>query len=116
MARLDIYKNMQVYVQVKMERESVLIGRGEQCDIILVDTTVSRSHLRLSKTGDRFLLENYSQNGTRLNSSMVSTPTECKLGDRIYLGDFAIILKADGDPLEDVNTVKTICISNQGSD
>lgn len=108
MARLDIYRNMKLHIKIKVDRESLLIGRGEQCDIILADPTVSRRHARISLSGDKFTVENFSRNGTRLNAAMVDSPMECDYGDRLYIGDFAVIIQRDDAPTEDISISMTI--------
>jgi hypothetical protein len=70
----------------RMPGERFLIGRGEACDLVLGDLTVSRRHAELSRTTVGWLLSDLgSTNGTRVNGWRVSR-VRIRPGDRVEIG------------------------------
>ena len=64
---------------------TILVGRGDDCDIVIRDRQVSRHHAvfeRLGQDGDYFLWDRGSRNGTRINgvllAGMRAQPVESK--------------------------------------
>ena len=54
-------------------RKSILIGRGDDCDIIIPSQQVSRHHARLRVTPDEIILEDLgSKNGTHCNGEKIA--------------------------------------------
>ncbi|NTW04929.1 MAG: DUF3662 and FHA domain-containing protein [Peptococcaceae bacterium] len=69
-----------------LEDYSLVIGRRESCDIVLLDESVSRRHARLEyKKGSWYIHDLNSGNGTFINGKRVSA-TVLSLGDTIKLG------------------------------
>jgi pSer/pThr/pTyr-binding forkhead associated (FHA) protein len=65
----------------------LIVGRGEKCHVVLDDTYVSQVHARIFAKGEGYVLEDLgSTNGTYLNRSKVTTPTELHRGDRVKIG------------------------------
>jgi len=80
---------------VPFEREisgdEALIGRSEECHIVVPDRAVSRRHARVFKQNGTWWLEDVgSRGGTRLNGSPVDTPLQIAEGDEIGVGQSAI--------------------------
>lgn len=69
--------------------EGVVIGRGPEADLRLVDPGLSRQHLRLHVTEEgKVVLEDLqSHNGTRLGRRQVTEPTPVKSGTRVGIGE-----------------------------
>ena len=64
----------------------LVIGRSLSCDIVLLDTTVSRRHARLIFRRGRWVLQDLaSTNGSVLNGRRVGR-CELRPGDELYLG------------------------------
>lgn len=62
-----------------IEGDATLIGRVNENDIVLPDPNVSRSHARVTRRGERYIITDLdSTNGTWLNEQRVS---EAELGD-----------------------------------
>jgi len=73
--------------------ESLTIGRGEKCKLVLDDAEVSRLQARIRYGQGRFELKDAgSANGTYLNGERVSE-AELKSGDRIEMGGIAIAIQ-----------------------
>ncbi len=76
----------------RLEGEALLIGRGEDCDIIVSDRQISRYHARVRRTADGVVLEDLgSKNGTHLNGVLVRAPSALQDGDVIQVA-FALEL------------------------
>jgi DNA-binding response OmpR family regulator len=66
--------------------DTVLIGRGLDADICVLDRQVSRHHARIRRTEDGYLLEDLdSKNGTHLNGAMIKSPEILQDGDVIQV-------------------------------
>ncbi|MEJ7595145.1 MAG: FHA domain-containing serine/threonine-protein kinase [Planctomycetaceae bacterium] len=77
---------------------SVLIGRGDQCDLQLNDPAASRVHCRIiAKDGKVTLTDVGSRWGTQVNGQQVA---QCDLvvGDRITIGETVLRLVVEGHP------------------
>jgi pSer/pThr/pTyr-binding forkhead associated (FHA) protein len=62
------------------------IGRGSLCDIILLDSAVSREHARITKRGERFFIYDVgSTNGTFVDNTMIDP------GERVLLKSGTVI-------------------------
>lgn len=68
--------------------EEVTVGRGGGCGIVLAeDTYVSTLHARLfQRSGDSFVEDLGSTNGTFVNGDRVTSATRLKRGDRVQFG------------------------------
>jgi ABC-type multidrug transport system ATPase subunit/pSer/pThr/pTyr-binding forkhead associated (FHA) protein len=72
-------------------REDVLIGRGEDCDIVLRYPQVSRRHARLTRVTGGYRLEDLgSLNGTFVEGKRVKEAT-VRPGDRIWIGPYEFV-------------------------
>lgn len=72
-----------------LDAPRVVLGRGEGCDLRLVDRSVSSRHASLRQRGrDWVLVDEGSTNGTRLGRRRLSphAPEPLRSGDRIRLG------------------------------
>lgn len=66
--------------------QSVLIGRGEDCDITLPDRHVSRHHARIFWVDGRYCVEDLgSKNGTHVNGRELTAPQFLEDGDEIQI-------------------------------
>ncbi|PWH18496.1 MAG: hypothetical protein DDG59_06020 [Anaerolineae bacterium] len=67
-------------------RDQLLIGRDEQCDIVIPERQVSRHHARLTRTAQGTFLEDLaSKNGTHVNGVLIAQPTLLQDGDSIQI-------------------------------
>ncbi|GDY32743.1 FHA domain-containing protein [Gandjariella thermophila] len=67
------------------------VGRGRDADIVLDDSTVSRRHTELRRTGQRVVLRDAgSLNGTYLNGHPCDEATLTD-GDHIWIGTFRLV-------------------------
>lgn len=67
--------------------KQLIVGRGEDCQVRLPSSLVSRQHCRLSLTADGIRVEDLgSQNGTLVNDVPITQPTILKPGDLLRIG------------------------------
>jgi len=94
-------KAMQVY---DLDKETILIGREDDVDIVIDNPSVSRKHAQIRKEGTGWVVEDLgSSNGTFLHTQKITAATPVKEGDEIGLGKFSVVFgKAVGDLVEQV--------------
>lgn len=106
-----------------MEKNLTVIGRGNECDIIINKSDVSRRHAELRRSGDTFLLKDlHSANGTFINNSPVTEPCPVKHMDVIQIGSSMIVFNdpdnvvriqagaqdSDGEEISSVGFLKNV--------
>ncbi|MCK6578229.1 MAG: FHA domain-containing protein [Anaerolineae bacterium] len=66
--------------------EEVILGRGEDCDLIVSERQVSRQHVRIFQQGDQYYIEDLeSRNGTWVNGDQLKGTRRLNNGDKIQL-------------------------------
>jgi pSer/pThr/pTyr-binding forkhead associated (FHA) protein len=79
--------------------EEVVIGRSPTCDIPISHKGISRKHFKLSNEGPQWFLEDMgSQNGTRLNGTLIEGRTPFNVDDLIQISEYTFelsILRAE---------------------
>ena len=75
-------------------KPAMVIGRAAECDLVLDDPLLSRTHCVVSarENGDFYLEDLDSTNGTFLNSRNVNEKIPLHYGDRIAIGDTIVRL------------------------
>lgn len=69
-----------------LANSTFLIGRGEDCDLVLLDRQVSRHHARINRTEEGYVLEDLSsKNHTHLNGVRIETKVCLQDGDEIQV-------------------------------
>lgn len=79
------------------------IGRSEQSTVALSgDGRVSRNHALVQRmdTGEYYLTDLGSRNGTVLNGRLVASPTALKNGDLIRLGSYELVFVQEQDSVQ----------------
>src|SRR5437762_3154288 len=75
----------------RLEKDQMVIGRGDKVDLRLVDEGISREHVRLNKAEGRVVLEDLgSTNGTYCNGQRVARHPLVE-GDKILIGSTTIL-------------------------
>lgn len=71
---------------LSIDKDSVILGRGDECDIRLSVRQVSRQHVRIFRQGNRYFIEDLeSKNGTWINGQQLKGSRELADGDEIQL-------------------------------
>jgi hypothetical protein len=69
-----------------LEGEQTLIGRGAECDLVIPDRQVSRTHARILHTPEGYTIEDLgSKNGTHVNGVEVDGRVQLQDGDIIQI-------------------------------
>jgi pSer/pThr/pTyr-binding forkhead associated (FHA) protein len=77
-------------LEVAIDRDRIVIGRGRKADLALAEATISRAHAALGFDGERFFVEDLgSTNGTLVNGAKVSRQI-LKSDDEIQMGKLRI--------------------------
>lgn len=95
MPRLIIKLQNQQDQRFEIEKPEILIGRGEECDLVLPNISVSREHalIRLTESGAEAVDIN-SENGISINNTKIKQKAlESK--DEILIGNFSLIYLGD---------------------
>ena len=70
-----------------LDANSITIGREDICNIVLNDSTVSRTHAIIYREGDDFFIrDEKSHNGTFVNDSKIDR-VKLSAGDLIHVGE-----------------------------
>jgi pSer/pThr/pTyr-binding forkhead associated (FHA) protein len=73
-------------LEMPVDRDWVVVGRGRGADMIVAEPTMSRAHAAIGYDGKRFFVQDLgSTNGTRLNGELAER-AELSHGDRVLLG------------------------------
>jgi two-component system cell cycle response regulator len=85
----------------KVDKERLVMGRGEKVDVRLIDEGLSREHACIVKEGGRFVVEDLaSTNGTYCNGGRVTRHALTE-GDKILLGSTTILKFTYQDRLDE---------------
>ena len=85
----------------KLDKDRLVVGRGDKADIRLIDDGLSREHARLVRNGTEVVLEDLgSTNGTYCNGERVERRTLAE-GDKILLGSTTILRFTYQDRLDE---------------
>ena len=74
-----------------LTRKSTIIGRGEECDIVLEGETVSRRHCSITQWGSVYVLRDTSRNGTYINGQRVEE-TQLHDQDQLRVGQNLLLI------------------------
>ena len=89
---LIVRSGVDVGARLVLDGSRVTAGRGEGCDLVVRDTTVSREHAAFVLRGDTWwVLDLGSTNGTRVNGLRAAEHPVVP-GDRVELGDVVVEL------------------------
>jgi pSer/pThr/pTyr-binding forkhead associated (FHA) protein len=77
-------------LEMSVDRDWMVIGRGRGADIVIAEPTMSRAHAAIGFDGSRFFVEDLgSTNGTRVNGNR-EQKSALRNGDKVHLGKLAI--------------------------
>ena len=69
-----------------VEKDVIIIGRDQDCDVVLPERSISRFHAEIRREGNRYFLRDLdSKNGTCLNGQEVEDPAPLQDGDEIQV-------------------------------
>jgi hypothetical protein len=92
---LRVRKGMPAGARASLDHR-ITIGRDPACDLVLLDSRVSRRHLEIVPDGAVLRLRDTgSSNGTTLNGNAV-TVADLGLGDVLRIGDSELVVEPEG--------------------
>ena len=101
-ACLVVLSGSNVGEMYRMEKDQLVIGRGDKVDVRLVDDGISRDHARVFKDEGRIMLEDLgSTNGTYCNGVRVARHPLVE-GDKILIGSTTILKFSYQDKLDEM--------------
>ncbi|MDC0714839.1 sigma 54-interacting transcriptional regulator [Stigmatella sp. ncwal1] len=95
MPELVFFRRGEEVLRVGLEHGRVVLGRGEQSDVVLPDPDISRRHVALQHDGTRCVLEDLSGRGT-LVSGKPMAQGELADGADITLGQWRAVFRQRG--------------------
>jgi phosphoserine phosphatase RsbU/P len=99
------------YVRIHLDKPALRVGRSQDADIRIDDSTVSRSHAVLSVLDDHLELKDLgSHNGTFLNGKRLTDPSTVKPGDQIRIGSVLLTLLPTAAPTMGIQQIATILL------
>jgi len=100
-AVLVMFRNDGERRSFSISREMTVIGRRQDCDLMIPLGEISRKHCRIIRDGESLRLEDLgSSNGTFLNGRRIQE-SALEAGDTIQVGPVAFVIQIDGVPAED---------------
>ena len=104
--RLTIIKGFNKGEVYPLESDEIIIGRGEENEIVLNIAEVSRTHAILTKAEEGFMIKDLgSTNGTFVDKKKIGGKYLLKPGDTVMLGEaIYMTYQADLDPEETLVT------------
>jgi hypothetical protein len=98
-ASLVVRQGVQVGTTYHITSAEVILGREEETDIPVRDPEVSRRHARLSwQSGNYFVEDLGSTNGTFLNGALIASPQPLRSGDTIGMGQTLLVFRTEAEP------------------
>lgn len=77
-------------LEVVVDRDWLVVGRGRSADLVIAESTISRAHAAIGFDAEGFYVQDLgSTNGTTLNGSKVERQ-ELKPGDEIQMGRLVV--------------------------
>jgi pSer/pThr/pTyr-binding forkhead associated (FHA) protein len=77
-------------LEMTVDRDWMVIGRGRGADIVIAEPTMSRAHAAIGYDGTHFYVQDLgSTNGTRVNGNR-EQKTVLRNGDEVQLGKLAL--------------------------
>src|SRR3954465_7869429 len=100
-AVLVMFRNDGERRSFSISREMTVIGRRQDCDLMIPLGEISRKHCRIIRDGETLRLEDLgSSNGTFHNGRRVQE-AELSAGDKIQGGPVAFVVQINGQPDEE---------------
>lgn len=83
-------------LELPIDRDWIVIGRGRSADVVIAEATISRAHAAIGYDGEGFFMQDLgSTNGTRVNGSREAR-VRLGNGDELQLGRLRLRLSLPG--------------------
>jgi pSer/pThr/pTyr-binding forkhead associated (FHA) protein len=85
-AAVEVLKGFYEGLEVPVDRDWMVIGRGRSADVVIAEPTISRAHAAIGYDGSGFFMQDLgSTNGTRVNGKREAR-VDLSDGDELQLG------------------------------
>jgi hypothetical protein len=89
-----------------LDKESVVLGRLPNLEIVLASMAVSRRHAQIWQRDGSFFIEDLgTSNGTYLNGGHLSQPSPLAEGDTIQIGPYTLVFRREGEAVPEDATL-----------
>lgn len=93
MFEFDLLDKHQNKTRYNFGEGEFVIGKGDQCDVIISDNHVSRVHAQLTVNSEKVILSDIgSTNGTWFQGHRLSEPLTLSVGDKIQFGEVQLLV------------------------
>src|SRR4051794_40196936 len=100
-AVLVMFRNDGERRSFSLSREMTVIGRRQDCDLMIPLNEISRKHCRFIRDGDELRIEDLgSSNGTFCNGRRIQEAV-LSPGDTVQVGPVTFVVQIDGEPADD---------------
>ncbi|MEX1365393.1 MAG: FHA domain-containing protein, partial [Nannocystaceae bacterium] len=97
------------------DTDQFAVGREDDNDLVLDRVNISKYHLRFRRHQGRVeVLDLGSTNGTYVNGRKVGEPRAVRRSDRIYVGDYILMLEGDDEAIAPVKRSEIIVAGHEG--
>ncbi|MCR4316467.1 MAG: FHA domain-containing protein [Planctomycetes bacterium] len=88
---------------VPLERDATLLGRSDDCEVVIPGSDVSRRNSKIVRDEEEFfILDLESVNGTSVNKSKIDGKTKLAHGDVIKIGKFKLRFVSGDAPMREL--------------
>ncbi|HOW16118.1 MAG TPA: FHA domain-containing protein [bacterium] len=95
-----------------LEKESIMLGRSNKAEIVLIDDLISREHARIYRQGvESFIVDLNSANGVKVNGRKITEPVALNSGDILEIGASAFRYMAINPLVQSVKGVSELSSS-----
>ena len=95
MPKIIIKQQNQPHQRFRCNKSTIMIGRDEDCDIILPNVSVSRQHAKITLKSAEAILEDIdSENGINVNGTFQKSK-KLQSGDEFIIGTFTLVFLGD---------------------
>ncbi len=97
------------------DTDQFAVGREDDNDLVLDRVNISKYHLRFRRHQGRVeVMDLGSTNGTYVNGRKVGEPRAVRRSDRIYVGDYILMLEGDEEAIAPVKRSEIIVAGHEG--
>lgn len=99
MIEFEIVDKFENRTRYRYELGDIVLGKGDQCDVVLADSVVSRVHGVISVSNTSAIFQDKgSTNGSWYKGERIQSPLQLNLSDEIQFGDLKLrVLNVSGD-------------------
>ena len=110
---LTVEEGEHVGLRAIIDVEEYVIGRGDECEMVLTDRAISRQHARIWREGDFYYVEDLaSKNGTWVNGEALDQPRKLVDGDKIQLAMAVRIAFSESDATVELSFAGSLSIGS----